>query len=149
MIKRKYARWRTDSLQPENKEASVLAHVTPKYRKMIRRIAFDDIPPEEIPSDAVRMDENYADKNADVRILSWMTDDGTMHCWTDADTIQMTDDSRTIFADLPLAEEIDLSRIDTSQMTRMESMFMDDRSLRTVDLLGMAPCSMDAKCWNP
>ena len=137
MRKKKYAKWRADSLQPDNKEASVLAHVTPKYRKMIRRIAFDDIPPEKIPPDAVRMDENYADNNADVRILSWITDDGTLHCWTDADAIQMTDDSHTIFADLPLAEEIDLSRIDTSRMTQMKSMFMNDRNLRTVDLSGM------------
>lgn len=55
--------------------------------KKVRRVICDDIPASEVPENAVRMDENHADPDADVRILAWLTDDGTLHYWTDADAI--------------------------------------------------------------
>lgn len=146
MIKKKYAIWRT--VKPGHPFDGVDAECWQK----VRRVTYDDILAEEIPAGAARMDENYANPDADVRILAWMTDDGTLHYWTDADAIQLTNESRRAFSDLYFAEEIDLSRIDTSRMTDMSYMFSNDNSLKAIDLSGFDTsgarkmCSMFAGC---
>ena len=66
----------------------------------ILRIRQSDVPTEEIPENAVRMDADYDNPNAEHKIYAWLTDDGTMHYWTNADTTRMTDMSHLLFSGL-------------------------------------------------
>ena len=82
----------------------------------ILRIKQSNISAEEIPENAVRMDAEYSNPDAEHKIYAWLTDDGTMHYWTNADTTRLPDESRFLFSELSNVIEIDLSGIDTSDV---------------------------------
>ena len=103
MIKEKtFATWR------ENSNYGSSAFCLAGDPDRILRIRQSDVPAEEIPADAVRMDAGHDNPHAEHKIYAWLTDDGTMHCWTDADTTRLTDKSRLLFSGLINAVEIDL-----------------------------------------
>ena len=66
----------------------------------ILRIKQSNISAEEIPENAVRMDAEYSNPDAEHKIYAWLTDDGTMHYWTNADMTRLTDRSRLLFSGL-------------------------------------------------
>lgn len=133
MSEKTYAYFRKDAFVPEGR--SVFCHVDPGYVKKTKRILFDDRSASEVPTDAVRIDEDYATPDAAHRIYGWLTDDGTMHVWTNADVIRLTDkDTRCLYSHMKETEEIDLSRIDTSEVTDMSYMFASCSGLKALDL---------------
>lgn len=121
----------------------------------IFRVERSYVPAEKIPAYAIRMDDDYANPDARHKIFAWLTEDGTMHYWTDADTIRLTDMSHLLFSDLRNVTDIDtpgmtdigemfygcsnlvsldLSSLDTSKVTNMSSMFFGCQNLRNLDL---------------
>lgn len=133
MSEKTYAYFRKDAFVPEG--YSVFCHVDPDCVEKTKRIVFDDRPASEVPTDAVRIDEDYATPDAERRIYGWLTEDGTMHVWTDADAIRLTDEEAgCLYSNMYKAEEISLSRIDTSELTTMNSMFYDCAKLKSLDL---------------
>ena len=83
----------------------------------ILRVERSYVPAEKIPAYAIRMDDDYANPaDARHRIFAWLTDDGTMHYWTNADTTRLPDELRFLFSELSNVIEIDLSGIDTSDV---------------------------------
>lgn len=128
---KKYARLRRADGFPTR---SPLGFVYQGY--MARTTAFEraDIPESKIPSGAIRLDENYANPDAEARIYAWMEGDGTIRCWTDAEAIMLTDETARMFSHLISARAIDMSMFDTSQVTDMSSMFYDCVELEHVDL---------------
>lgn len=85
-----YAVWRAENLY----EKSITGGFGLVGDDSILRIKYSNIPIEEIPENAVRMDEDYANPDAEHKIYAWLTDDGTMHYWTNADMTRLTDRSR-------------------------------------------------------
>lgn len=133
MTEKTYACFRKDTFVPEG--YSVFCHVDPDCGEKTKRILFDDCPASEVPADAARIDEDYATPDAERRIYGWLTEDGTMHVWTDADAIRLTDEEAgCLYSNMYKAEEISLSRIDTSELTTMNSMFYDCAKLKSLDL---------------
>lgn len=100
----------------------------------ILRIKQSNISAEEIPENAVRMDAEYSNPDAEHKIYAWLTEDGTMHYWTDADMTRMTDESCSLFSKLSNVTEIDMSGIDTSDMRNMGWMFAGCSSLKSLSL---------------
>ena len=100
----------------------------------ILRIKQSNISAEEIPENAVRMDAEYSNPDAEHKIYAWLTDDGTMHYWTNADMTRLPDESRFLFSELSNVIEIDLSGIDTSDMKDMSFMFSCCSRLKSLDL---------------
>ena len=100
----------------------------------ILRIKQSNISAEKIPENAVRMDAEYSNPDAEYKIYAWLTDDGTMHYWTNADTTRLPDESRFLFSELSNVIEIDLSGIDTSDMKDMGFMFSCCPRLKSLDL---------------
>lgn len=133
MSEKTYAYFRKDTFVSEG--YSVFCHVDPDCAKKTKRILFDDRPASEVPADAVRIDEGYATLDAAHRIYGWLTEDGTIHVWTNADVIRLTDkDTRCLYSRMKETEEIDLSRIDTLEVTDMSYMFASCSGLKALDL---------------
>ena len=58
-----------------------LSYISPSCRARATAIERADIPEDEIPSDAVRLDR---DTGTGCKVYGWIEDDGTVRLWTDA-----------------------------------------------------------------
>ena len=119
-----YAEWRNnyDRRAPED-DSSPFYYVDHNYEDKIKKIAYADISADQVPANAVRLDKNYSDSDARFKIYGWLTNDGTMYYWTNAQTTKLTNISNKLFYYLTDVTSIDLSHIDTSKMTDMGRMF--------------------------
>ena len=127
-----FATWREDNIYGRSSERSALCLAGDPDR--ILRIRQSDVPAEDIPDNAVRMDSEYRNPDAKHKIYAWLTDDGTMNYWTNADMTRLTDESRFLFSELSNVTEIDMSGIDASGMKDMSLMFSDCFRLKSLDL---------------
>ena len=127
-----FAYFRKDTFVSEG--YSVFCHVDPDCGEKTKRILFDDCQASEVPTDAKRLDADYANPDAERRICAWLTNDGVMHVWTDADRMRITDECRMMFAGMDNVSRIDTSRFDTSKMTDMSYMFSGCKELTSLDL---------------
>ena len=127
-----FAIWRENNIYGRSSERSALCLAGDPDR--ILRIRQSDVPAEELPDNAVRMDTEYDNPDAEHKIYGWLTDDGTMNYWTDADMTRMTDESCSLFSGLSNVTEIDISGIDTSDIKDMSFMFASCSSLKSLDL---------------
>ena len=124
-----YAEWRDnyDSRGP-------FYYVDYNYESKAKKVVYADISADQVPANAVRLDKNYSDSDARFKIYGWLTDDGTMYYWTNAQTTRITDSSNGLFYEFSNAASIELSHIDTSKMTDMSEMFRDCSSLTSLDV---------------
>lgn len=129
-----YAIWRNNYDHGENNKNSAFWYVDSGYKRNITKIVYSHIHANEIPKKAVRMDIEYNNPNAEYMIYAWLTDNGTMCYWTNADITMLADDSNALFSRLRNVTEIDTSGIDTSSMKDMSSMFKGCTSLKFLDL---------------
>lgn len=95
--KKNYARWaRFRPLSSDrNMSVSPFRYLGERYSEGITEVRHADIPAEEVPADAIRLDIHRDDPDAKKRILGWI-DHGTVFYWTDADA---TISERTVQAD--------------------------------------------------
>lgn len=100
-------------------------------RCWLRRIKYADIPYEDIPRGAERLDSDYDVPSAELVVYGWVTINATACYWTNADIIDGTND---MFRGLSYLESIDMSMISTSGIKDMSGMFSDCRGLKTLDL---------------
>ncbi|MDD6711888.1 MAG: BspA family leucine-rich repeat surface protein [Sharpea porci] len=135
-----YVEWREDKLKNDSysNEYSPFSHVDmetypfdPRY--MINEITYSDIPENEIPDDAVRLDKNYNNPNSKFKIYGWKKDN-TIYYWTNAQSIRMNNNVKKMYSSYWYVSTIDLNKIDTSYMTDMSNMFSECGSLSTLDL---------------
>ena len=126
-----YAVWRNNKTS-----TGPFYYVDPDYQSKTEKVEYvkNITSADKVPEKAVRLDENYDDPNAKYKIWGWMTDDGIMHYWTNAQTTRLTNGSNRLFYGMSNAESIDLSKIDTSKVTNMNSMFSGCSSLTSLDL---------------
>lgn len=70
---------------------------------MVRTTAFEraDVPENEIPADAVRLDRDHGNPDAECMVYGWMTDDGAIRLWAVADVIRLDDYTAEMFSNLP------------------------------------------------
>ena len=129
-----YAVWEYNerNLNQAGEPAGPFYYVDPDYKSKTKKVEYakDITSATDVPKGAVRLD----DANTKYKIWGWLTDDGTMHYWTNAQTTRMTDGSNMLFYGIKNAESIDLSKIDTSEMTDMECMFSGCSSLTSLDV---------------
>lgn len=106
----------------------------------LRRIKYADIPYENIPLGAERLDSNYDELDSyydydvlfeELVVYGWVTMNETACYWTNADIIDGTSD---MFRGLSCLESIDMSMISTSGIKDMSGMFSDCHDLKTLDL---------------
>ena len=83
---------------------------------------------------AVRLDKNFNDPDARFKIYGWLTDDGTIHYWTNAQKIRMTNEDRNLFTDMKNMKSADLSHMDMSHMTDTSWMFYYCNNLESLNL---------------
>ena len=131
-----YAVWRdnrrnSNTYDPSGPFYYVDSDYTVKTKKV--EYAKDITSADKVPASAVRLDKNYDDPNAKYKIWGWL-DDGTMYYWTNAQTTRLTDGSNMLFNKMINAELIDLSKINTSEMTNMSYMFSSCKSLTSLDV---------------
>ena len=128
-----YAEWRNNSII-DYQDNSQFYYVSSDYKNKTKKVAYADIAADKVPTNAVRLDKNYSDPDARFKIYGWLTDDGTMYYWTNAQTTRMTDSSNMLFYGLSNATSIDLSHIDTLKITNMRNMFYGCSSLTSLDV---------------
>lgn len=135
MKEKTYAYWRTDTAKKQfGTPFSLVAPSWDEWRQ-VSHVVCDDIPESDVPENAVRLDADYGNPDAEYRICAWLDENGhVMHYWTNADMTKLTNESRMVFSDFYKAEDIDLRKVDTSEMTDMSKMFIGDRSLTSIDL---------------
>ena len=134
-----YAVWRDNYKNTSGDDSIISAfyYVDSNYNGYyVRKVKYADIQESEVPENAVRMDSHYDDPDARYKIYSWLKD-GTMYYWTNAQTTRLTDEGNRLFYKMWAAESIDLSKINTSQVTDMSYMFNDCYDLKTLDLSGL------------
>lgn len=73
------------------------------------------------------------DEQTDSAVYIWMDEDG-WQWWSDADVIQLPEDSSGMFASCTELEELDLSRFRSDYVTDMFGMFSNCFKLKTVDI---------------
>ena len=129
-----YAIWRNNYDHGENSKDSAFWYVDSGCKRNVTKIVCSHIHANEIPKKAVRMDIEYDNPDAEHMIYAWLTDNGTMYYWTNADMTMLTDDSNALFSRLRNVTEIDTGGIDTSNMKDMSSMFKGCTSLKFLDL---------------
>lgn len=134
-----YAEWR-DTWGPNPKPFSL---VTTSYQDTIQKVVYakDITSADQLPKDAVRVDSHYNDPDARYKIYCWMKD-STIYYWTNAQTTRITDESQSLFFGMRNVKTIDLSKIDTSGMTDMSSMFNSCSSLTSLDVSGFDTSSV-------
>ena len=130
-----YAIWRDNYRNAKYPDdlMSAFYYVNPNYKSNTTEVRYADIPESEVPEDAVRMDSHYDDPDAKRKIYSWMKD-GIMYYWTNAQTTKLVDGSHKLFTDMKKTTSIDLSRIDTSEVTDMSNMFNNCFELTSLDV---------------
>lgn len=99
------------------------------YRTRITKVKYTN-DSKMVPSTAIRLDTGVTNK----QIKSWMTDDGTLYYWTNAQKVYLNDTTSCIFTDLENATEIDTDHIDTSEVTDMQQMFYQCYHVKKLDL---------------
>ena len=136
-----YAVWRDNRRNSNQYDPSgPFYYVDSDYKVKTKKVEYakDITSANQVPAGAVRLDKNYDDPNAKYKIWGWLTDDGTMHYWTNAQTTRLTDGSNMLFYQMINAELIDLSKINTSEMTNMSYMFSSCKSLTSLDVSKLA-----------
>ena len=136
-----YVEWREDKLKNDSysDEYSPFSHVymiNPKSydpRYFINGITYSDIPENEIPDDAVRLDKNYNNPNSKFKIYGWKKDN-TIYYWTNAQSIRMNNNVNKMYSSYRYVNTINLNKIDTSYMTDMSRMFYGCKSLSSLKL---------------
>ena len=113
-----------------------LSSVSSSYKSKTEHFEYSDISEKPDNVTAVRLDKNFNDPDARFKIYGWLTNDGTMHYWTNAQKIRMTNDDCHLFTGMKNMKSVDLSRIDVSHMTDMSYMFCNCKSLESLDLSG-------------
>lgn len=102
------------------------------YQKIITAVIFDR---NQVPKEgAIRLDSDYKNPDARFKIYGWLTDNGELHYWTNAQKIFLTDDTVNIFRSLKNATRIDMDPIDTSAVTTMEDMFQYCSKVKSLNL---------------
>lgn len=132
MEKKRYVELRDRGGYP----AGPLGYVCRDYMARTTAIDMADIPESEIPADAVRLDMDHGNPDAEYKVYGWMTDDGEIKLWTNADTIRLDDYTAEMFSNLPSVTRIDLSMFSTEGLTSTKDMFLNCKMLESVDLSG-------------
>ena len=129
-----YAVWR-DNRNPSS-GVGPFGYVDSDYQYKTKKVEYakDITSADQIPTGAVRLDKNYDDPNAKCKIWGWLTDDGTMHYWTNAQTTKLTDGSNDLFRGMRNVESIEPYKIDTSNVTDMSDMFYNCPKLTLLDV---------------
>ena len=125
-----YAEWRNNY----DNYHGPFYHVDHSYDTKTKKVVYADVSADQVPSNAIRLDKNYSDPDARFKIYGWLTDDGTMHYWTNAQTTRLMNSGDNLFVSLHNAKSIDLSHIDTSHMTDMGGMFSQCFKLTSLDV---------------
>lgn len=99
------------------------------YKTLIKKVKYTN-DSKMVPSNAIRLDTGVTQK----QIKSWMTDDGTLYYWTNAQKIYLNDTTACIYSGLENATEIDTNLIDTSEVTNMKEMFEECHHVTKLDL---------------
>ena len=99
-----YAVWRDDT----KNGASPFYYVDPNYKYYTKSVEYADniTSADQVPESAVRLDKNYDDPNAKRKIWGWLTNDGTMYYWTNAQTTKLTDESNKLFYFMRNADQL-------------------------------------------
>ena len=126
-----YVEWRkdrnffNDSDDSDNKIDDVqgaFASVDIDYKSKVKKVEYAKST-NQVPANATRLDKNFNDPDARFKIYGWLTDDGTMYYWTNAQKIRMTNEDRHLFTEMKNMKSVDLSRVDVSHMMDMSYMF--------------------------
>lgn len=131
-----YVEWREDKVTDPDSLYSPFSHINRNpynLRNNVTGITYRDIPENEIPDDAVRLDKNFKNPNCKFKIYGWKKDN-TIYYWTNAQSIRMNNNVKNMYSSFDSANNIDLNKIDTSYMTDMSYMFNGCRKLKEIDL---------------
>ena len=116
--------------------------VDENYKDKTVDFKYSDISEKPDSITAVRLDKNFNDPDARFKIYGWLTDDGTMHYWTNAQKIRMTNEDRNLFTDMENMKSVDLSHIDVSHMTDTSYMFYHCSNLESLNLSGFKKATL-------
>lgn len=88
---------------------------------------------------AQRIDMTAEKENSDVKIYGWVDENKNFYWWSNRKTAALlngysANGSSGIFSNLPDIISIDLSGIDTNNVTNMEAMFQNDSKLKDVNV---------------
>lgn len=86
---------------------------------------------------AKRIDIDYNIPNAEYKIYAWIDEDGNCYWWSNAEVAMLTDNSNKLFYRLKYAKSIDLTGINTSEVTSMKDMFDSCSELTSLDVSGL------------
>ena len=93
-----YAVWRDNKPGSGYYSTGPFYYVDSDFKNKTKKVKYADITSaDQVPAGAVRLDKNYNDPNAKCKIWGWLTDDGTMYYWTNAQTTRLTDKSNRLF----------------------------------------------------
>lgn len=105
------------------------------YENKTKKVEYANIKAADVPAGAVRLDSGFDDPDAKMKIYGWLTSDGTMHYWTNAQIMKVTDESNYLFYGMKNATSIEVdSRISTKEMHDMSLMFAGCARVTTLDL---------------
>ena len=83
---------------------------------------------------AKRLDKYYNSPDAENKIYGWIDSSGNCYWWSNAEVAFLTDNSNRLFYNLIGVKSIDLTGIDTSNVTDMGDMFYECIELENVNL---------------
>ena len=83
---------------------------------------------------ATRLDVDYNNPDAKYKIYGWIDENGNCYWWSNAEIALLTDNSRRMFTDSSNIQSIDITGINTSNVTNMSNMFGNCKKLTSLNL---------------
>ena len=86
------------------------------------------------PSSSNMTEENLVSASKSIVPIYMWYDNGTIYWWSDADVVYLNENASYMFGRLNNAEYIDTEHFDTSKVTTMNSMFVSDGSITSLNV---------------
>lgn len=109
-----------------NGALSYVTSATDKISGFKRNTAISETKLQSLVKDgkAVRLDSDRDNEDAQYKIYGWLDDNNVLNWWSNAQMARLTDENNNLFVQLRSCKKIDLSWIDTSELTNMKYMFI-------------------------